>query len=140
MRLSVKVFILDAAGRVLVLRRSAASKNHAGRWDFPGGKTDPGETFEEALRREVREETGLVIALTHVIGADESVVADRHIAYLFVEGTLVPGEAAAARLSDEHDAAQWVAPNQLPELDLAPQFRRIASSYGSNHGPARAYP
>jgi 8-oxo-dGTP diphosphatase len=129
MKLSVKVFILNAEGRVLVIRRSAASKHFAGQWDFPGGKTDAGETFDEALFREVREETGLAITLTHVIGAGESMVSDRHIAYLFLEGALAPRKKNAVRLSDEHDKFQWVAPAELPKLDLAPQFRAIAAQY-----------
>jgi 8-oxo-dGTP diphosphatase len=129
MKLSVKVFILNAEGCVLVIRRSAASKHFAGQWDFPGGKSDAGETFDEALFREVREETGLAITLTHVVGAGESVVADRHIAYLFVEGALASGKKAAVRLSDEHDKFQWVSPAGLPGLDFAPQFRAIATQY-----------
>jgi 8-oxo-dGTP diphosphatase len=45
-------------GRVLVCRRSAA-RRHAGKWEFPGGKLEPGETAAVALRRELREELGV---------------------------------------------------------------------------------
>jgi 8-oxo-dGTP diphosphatase len=45
-------------GRVLVCRR-AAGRPHAGRWEFPGGKLEGGETFEAALRRELVEELGV---------------------------------------------------------------------------------
>ena len=61
--LSVKVIVYDQHGQVLLLQRSQASKNNAGKWEFPGGKLDPGESFDEALLREVQEETGLAIIL-----------------------------------------------------------------------------
>ena len=71
-RLSAKVLILDAEGRCLLLRRSRASRANAGKWEFPGGKVDAGESFEEALMREVEEETGLRIGLRRVLGAAQA--------------------------------------------------------------------
>ena len=50
--------VIRRANRVLVLRRSADSPQFAGLWDLPGGSVDRGESLEEALRREIREETG----------------------------------------------------------------------------------
>ncbi|HSD11856.1 MAG TPA: NUDIX domain-containing protein, partial [Candidatus Binatia bacterium] len=46
-------------GKALVCKRSVA-RPHAGKWEFPGGKVEPGETLAEALRRELREELGIV--------------------------------------------------------------------------------
>ena len=125
-RLSAKVVIVDADGRVLLLKRSRASKNNAGTWEFPGGKTDPGETFDQALLREVNEETGLQISLEHVVGAGEADWGERKIAYLFLEARHVNG---AVRLSEEHDAFVWVKPSELPQQNLAPQFKEFAAGY-----------
>ena len=50
--------IADARGRILLARRTAG-RDLAGLWEFPGGKVDPGETPEEALVRELREELGI---------------------------------------------------------------------------------
>jgi 8-oxo-dGTP diphosphatase len=47
----------DAEGRVLLAQRTRGE--HAGRWEFPGGKAEPGESVEQALRRELREELGI---------------------------------------------------------------------------------
>jgi 8-oxo-dGTP diphosphatase len=124
--LSVKVVIRRENGDCLLLRRSAASKNNAGKWDFPGGKVDPGEFFDEALLREVAEETGLVISLQHVAGADESETPVRRIAYLFMEGRL---ESGTLRLSSEHDGHAWVPRAELPKQALAPQFLPFARRY-----------
>ena len=122
-RLSVKVLLRNVAEQVLLLRRSAASKHNAGKWDFPGGKVDAGERFDEALVREVREETGLSMCLERVLGAGESVLPDHVVAYLFLGGRLLDGE---VRLSDEHDAFQWLSKSDLLEHDIAPQFRPFA--------------
>ena len=54
--LSAKVVILNEQGQCLALKRSQASANNAGKWDFPGGKIDQGESFDEGLLREVEEE------------------------------------------------------------------------------------
>jgi 8-oxo-dGTP diphosphatase len=51
--------VLVRDGKALVCKRSAV-KPHAGRWEFPGGKVEPGETLAEALRRELREELGIL--------------------------------------------------------------------------------
>lgn len=53
-----RAILPDGAGRVLILKRNAASTG-GGEWCLPGGKVDYGETVEQALVREVHEETGL---------------------------------------------------------------------------------
>jgi mutator protein MutT len=52
---AVSAGVLVNAGRVLVCQRRA-DQPHACKWEFPGGKRDAGETMEECLRRELREE------------------------------------------------------------------------------------
>ena len=56
-----------AGGRVLAARRTSPPEA-AGRWEFPGGKVEPGETAEAALCREVAEELGCRIAVTGLAG------------------------------------------------------------------------
>ncbi|MGE5117253.1 MAG: NUDIX domain-containing protein [Betaproteobacteria bacterium] len=53
--------LLDAEGRFLLTSRPAG-KVYAGHWEFPGGKIEPGESVEQALRRELHEELGIDIA------------------------------------------------------------------------------
>ena len=125
-KLSVKVIIKDSGERCLLLKRSMASKNNKGKWDLPGGKVDAAESFDDALLREVAEETGLVISLKHVAGTTESELQDCIVAYIILEGNLVSGK---VRLSEEHENYAWVSRSKLPDMDLCPQFRRFAEQY-----------
>ena len=52
--------LIDAGGRFLLTSRPEG-KVYAGYWAFPGGKVEPGETVEQALRRELHEELGITI-------------------------------------------------------------------------------
>jgi 8-oxo-dGTP diphosphatase len=62
----VGAVVQDAAGRLLLIRRGHAP--HAGSWSLPGGRVEAGETLEEAVRREVLEETGLRVRPGAVVG------------------------------------------------------------------------
>jgi 8-oxo-dGTP diphosphatase len=63
--LVVAVALVDADGRVLLAQRPEG-KQLAGLWEFPGGKIEPGESIEQALRRELHEELGITIGAAEV--------------------------------------------------------------------------
>lgn len=126
---SVKAIVVDKGKRCLLLRRSMASKNNAGKWEFPGGKLDAGESFDKALEREVREETGLEIQLTRPFDTAMSAIQDRRVVYLFMLAEAGTGE---VQLSGEHDAFQWVAAGDLAAMDLAKQFQGVAQRIAEN--------
>ena len=58
---TVRLAIFDEADRIFLCRRSLEAKHLAGFWEFPGGRIDAGETIIEAVVREVREETGIIL-------------------------------------------------------------------------------
>ena len=62
----VGAVVHDAAGRLLMIRRGHAP--HAGLWSLPGGRMEAGETAEQAIEREVREETGLEVRAGAPVG------------------------------------------------------------------------
>jgi 8-oxo-dGTP diphosphatase len=64
--LCVGAVVHDAAGRLLLVRRG--HDPHAGLWSLPGGRIETGESPEQAVVREVREETGLDVVPAHRVG------------------------------------------------------------------------
>jgi 8-oxo-dGTP diphosphatase len=124
--LAVKALVADERGRILAIRRSAASSQFGGNWDLPGGKVDPGESFDVALVREVAEETGLSITLTGVAGATEYDCPKVRLAVLFMGAAVESGE---VQLSSEHDDYAWVERSKLPEMGFAGQLREFICDY-----------
>jgi 8-oxo-dGTP diphosphatase len=102
------------------------SKGNPGKWEPPGGKTNEREKFDDALLREVNEETGLSISLQHVTGATESDLPKLKVIHLILEGKVESGQ---IHLSDEHDAYVWVHPKEFPTIELADWFRTSAKTY-----------
>ncbi|MCD4781883.1 MAG: NUDIX domain-containing protein [Candidatus Omnitrophica bacterium] len=122
--LSVKALVKTSDDLYLLLQRSATSKNHPGYWEFPGGKIDPGESFDVALEREIKEETGLTVSLIKVMGSAESEIIDRRIAYIIMQAD-VEGP-SDIQLSEEHDDFKWVAKKDIDDFNLCPQFIAFA--------------
>jgi 8-oxo-dGTP diphosphatase len=56
-------YVIEKDGTVLVLRRSPAKDHAPGEWETGSGRVEPGETPEQAVHREVREETGLQVEI-----------------------------------------------------------------------------
>jgi 8-oxo-dGTP diphosphatase len=124
----VKVVLRDGSGRCLLLRRSMRSQRNAGTWDLPGGKVERGESLDEALAREVLEETGLHASIDGVAGVEQSERENVRILYLILEGRADDG---AVVLSDEHDDFAWVEPRELATMEFASGLRTFAREYGS---------
>lgn len=126
-RIGVGVIISDPAGRLLLEKRS-----DCGRWGLPGGRIEPGETVEQTARREVKEETGLDIEVTSLIGVYSHPVG-RIVQY--------PGDSYSVHLVDVILAAQikggvlsrsaesleltFFAPNDLPDNLVPPAINPI---------------
>jgi 8-oxo-dGTP diphosphatase len=136
-KLAVRAVITDKQGRCLLIRRSDVCKHFVGQWEWPGGKVDEGETFDVALLREVREETGLEVELLDVVGAIGIEMAEVRLAVLCIETKLLGG---TLRLSEEHDDHAWVPMAEVPEWNLTGGLKELAESYvaakkdrGKNH-------
>jgi 8-oxo-dGTP diphosphatase len=76
--LVVAAALYDGVGRVLIAERPPG-KHMAGRWEFPGGKVNPGESEADALTRELREELGIEVISSHPFKRLRHSYADRDV-------------------------------------------------------------
>ena len=97
-------------GRVLTTRRTHPW-HAAGRWEFPGGKVEPGESPEDAVVREVREELRCEVAVTCMLPGASTVKPGYTLRVALAE--LVDGEP----VPHEHDAMRWLGPEELADVD-----------------------
>jgi 8-oxo-dGTP diphosphatase len=135
--LAVRAIIRDSKGRYLLIRRSKLCHHFIGKWEWPGGKVDKGEPFDVALRREIREEIGLKVTFTGVVGAYGFTVAKKQIAVLCMEAKVVGGKLT---LSEEHDQFSWVPVKEMPTWKLTKGLQAVVKAYVirkqgvNNHG------
>ena len=110
-------------GRVLACRRTSPPEA-AGRWEFPGGKVEPGESPDLALVRELHEELGVAATVTGWLDGTAP-IGDRHqlrVALVAVEGEPDPVE---------HDAVRWLAADELDDLDWLEPDRPFLAELGA---------
>ncbi len=105
---------IECDGRYLAARRTKPDWA-AGRWEFPGGKVEPGETEEQALVREIREELGVDIEVKRRIPG-EWPLHDDLVLHLYA-ATLIAGEPAPL---EQHDEIRWVTPSEFDGIDWLP--------------------
>ncbi len=109
---ATKAFIVRD-GKVLILEeaRDKDTGTNPGKFEFPGGKMERGEKPEEALIREVKEETGLEIEILKPFGIEEwqPIVKDEQwqIIGIYFECKLKENN-SEVRLSHEHDSFEWI--------------------------------
>ncbi|SPJ22676.1 NUDIX hydrolase [Palleronia abyssalis] len=114
------IAIVIRSGQVLLVRR--ANPPDAGRWGFPGGKIDRGETLEQAALRELGEETGVsakaIRAFTalDVFDRDDAGQLRRHFVLIAVLCQWMSGDAVAA---DDALEVRWVDVDGIAGADLA---------------------
>ena len=121
----VAAAIIYRDGKVLAGRRADAS----GGWEFPGGKVEPGETGEQALRREVAEELGCRLQLGWPYDTVEHDYPDFHLFMDCFVCTLAPGE-EPLRHEGVHDELRWLGRGELLDVGWLPADEGLVASLG----------
>jgi len=114
--------VIVTDGRVLACER-ATPPEVAGRWEFPGGKVEPGETDAQALARECAEELGVRVAVGARVGPDVPLAHGRAVLRVFAV-TLLNGDEPRAL---EHTAMRWLAADELNSVPWLPADRPIVA-------------
>lgn len=108
---------LEIDHKLLLLQRSLG-KSEGGNWTVPAGKLEPGETPEQAAKRELYEETGILIEDSHLQKLKSLYIHKPEIDYVYhlfkVHFILTP----AVVLSDEHQTYKWASAADLEEMPL----------------------
>ncbi len=122
----VGAVVTDGRGRLLMIKRG--HEPGAGLWSIPGGRIEPGETDEEALVREMFEETGLAVEVGRLIGRVQrpgpngTVIDIADYAATVTGGTLRPGDDAAD--------ARWVDLADLAWLEITEGLIQALTDWG----------
>lgn len=112
--LTVSAGVVRRDGRIMLCRRRPEVHNGL-KWEFPGGKLEPGETPEDALKRELREELAIDVEVGRVLDVVLHRYPDRDVLVLFYPCVIMRGEPRPV----DCDAVAWAAPEDLDQYDFA---------------------
>ena len=110
---SVAAMVTNGRGEVLLVNSPWRG------WEYPGGLIEPGESFEAALKREVREESGVEIEITGVVGICKNV--ERNIVNIDFTACYVGGELTT---SEESTEVGWFTPEKAMEMITFPLTKK----------------
>lgn len=111
----VTAAIIKDENRLLIAKRHSKDPL-GGKWEFPGGKIEPGETPQECLVREIKEELGVEVKIGPFYDDNVYSTQDHNIHLLFYWAKIINGEVIPV----VHDDLKWTTIEELANFDFAP--------------------
>jgi mutator protein MutT len=129
--------VLVHAGQVLLIRRGKPPLY--GRWVVPGGTVELGEPLEQALVREMREETGLEVEPVELLTVFDRIERDgtRVVYHYVIVDYLCRLRAGEARAGSDALEVAWAGPADLDRYDLPPKAREVVQAAFDRAGAGR---
>ncbi len=118
-QIEVVAAVIHHEGRIFATQRGYGEWKDW--WEFPGGKMEPGESAEEALKREIQEELATDIGVDNLI---ETIVWDYPSFHLTMHCYWCHVESGSLTLK-EHEAARWLTKEQLDSVNWLPADKQI---------------
>ena len=121
--------LIEKDGKYLIARRANGSEDAIGRWEFPGGKVEPGETEKEAIEREIKEELSIDIKAIRYITNNIFENPNKTIDLRLYECKYIGGE------FDLHDHFEYkyVSTDEFANIDWCPGDIPIAEYIKNNY-------
>ena len=110
----VSAAVIHRDGKIFATQRGYGE--YKGKWEFPGGKREEGESGEEALYREIREELDSKVKIERLICTTDYDYPTFHLTMDVYLSTLIEGKLTLL----EHEDAKWVSLDSIDDLDWLP--------------------
>ena len=120
--------VMEKDGKILIAKRKRGG-TLAGQWEFPGGKLEPGETPEECLRRELKEEFDIDAEIGGFLASSKFIYFCVPIELVAYRARHVSGEFKV----NDHEEIEWVARNELSKYRFTLPDRPIVKLLQSSH-------
>ena len=112
----VTAAILEKDGKILIAKRKTGDKLFAGLWEFPGGKVEEGETPEECMARELKEELDIEVEVGELITSNKHKYPHGIFELLAYRVKHVSGE----MVLNDHKEIKWVTADEMSNYEFPP--------------------
>ena len=126
----VTAAVLEHDGKIIIAQRKSGDPL-AGKWEFPGGKIEAGETPEQCLARELKEEFDIDVSIGDFLGSNIHHYDHISIELMAYRATWVSGEI----IMNDHNAYRWITVDQLDDFEFAPADTVFVGMLRKGHVP-----